>query len=164
MYQLPNLGQGKQRHHPYKVTRGVFSPYCTCSLGLHVSTERTVTTVQSAALQPPLAGLLPLQQFSWQDVSIIAAPAVNCVARVIVRGVKKKKKSCAETAWAKETSVEPQWMHATSLSPVDLSRFGCHGQCICHNVSAPLSQPSTALAGVKSFIFLFISGLGSHLS
>lgn len=96
MYQLPNLGQGKRRHHPYKVTRGVFSPYYTCSLGLHISTVRTVTTVQSAALQPLLAGLLPLQQFSWQDVSIIAASAVNCVAWVIVRGVKKKPKKCVQ--------------------------------------------------------------------
>lgn len=167
MHRLPNLGRGKQRHHPYKVTRGVSSPYRTCSLGLHVSTARIVTTVQSAAVQPLRAGLPPLQQFSWQDVSIIAAPAVNCMARVIVRGVKKKKrkkKACAETASAQQTSAEPQWPHATSLSPVDLSRFGCHGQCICHNVSAPLSQPSPALAGVKSFIFLFISGLGSHLS
>lgn len=73
---------------------------------------------------------------------------------------KKKKMLCAEATSAKE----PQWTRATPTSPVALSRFACHGQCICHSVSTPWSQGSLALASVKSFISLFISGLGSHLS
>lgn len=93
MYRLPNLGRGKQRHHPHKVTRGVFSPYCTCSLGLQrFRRVRSHNCPKRRSPAPLLAGPLPLQQFSWQDVSIIAAAAVNCVARVIVRGVKREKK------------------------------------------------------------------------
>lgn len=53
---------------------------------------------------------------------------------------------------------EPQWTRATPTSPVAVSRFACHGQCICHSVSTRWSQASPALASVKSFISLFISG------
>lgn len=82
--------QGKWWLHPHEVTRGIFSPYCTCSLGLHISTECTNTRVQHSALQPQLAGTLPLPLISWQAVGIIAVPAVNCQAQVIVRGVDRR--------------------------------------------------------------------------
>lgn len=62
------------------------------------------TQPSNTVLQPRLVGSLPLPLVSWQVVSIIAAPAVNCEAQVIVRGVDRR----AETALAKGTSVEPR--------------------------------------------------------
>ena len=128
---------GKRWHHPHGVTWGIFSPYCTCSLGLHISTGCTHTSVQHSAAQPLLAGSLPPPLVSWQAVSIIAVPAVNCEAQVIVRGVDRH----AEMASARGMSVEPQWAHATPSSRADSARFGFCGQCICHNVSTPCSSP-----------------------
>lgn len=128
-------------YHPHQVTRGIFSPYCTCSLGLHISTVCTIISVERRALQPQLAGSLPLPFVSWQAVSIITAPAVNCKAQVIVRGVDRR----AEAASASVTSVELRWTRATPVSLADLARSGCYGQGICHNVSTPCSsllQPS----------------------
>lgn len=147
--------RGKWWHHPHEVTWGVFSPYCTCSLGLHISTECTNTTVQHSVLQPRLVGSLPLPLVSWQVVSIIAAPAVNCEAQVIVRGVDRR----AETALAKGTSVEPRWARATLSSPADLARFDCYGQCICHNVSTRCSSPLWPSQGWNHSSFYSSPGL-----
>lgn len=45
-----------------KVTCWRLSPHCTCSLGLHVSTKGSLTTVKTLACCHFL-------QFSWQDIS-----------------------------------------------------------------------------------------------
>lgn len=66
---------------------------------------------------------------------IIAVSAVNCKAQVIVHGVDRR---ASALAWG--MSVETRWTHATPPSLADLARFGCYGQCICHNVSTPCSS------------------------
>lgn len=143
LFWLRNSWLRKRCYHPHQVTWGIFSPYCTCSLGLHISTEYTITSVERRALQPQLAGTLPLPFVSWQAVSIITVPAVNCKAQVIVRGVDRR----AEAASASGTSVELRWTHATPASLADSARFGCYGQCICHNVSTPCSSLLQPLQG-----------------
>lgn len=121
----------------YEVTWGTFSPYCTCSLGFCIFIERTNTINQCNTSQTYLAGSLPPLLVSWQAISIIAVPTVNCKTQVIVCGVYR----CAEVVLAKGTSAELRWTHATPLSLADSSRFCCCGQCICHNVSTPCSTP-----------------------
>lgn len=155
MFHLRRSWPGKRRRHPLGVTRGVFSPYRTCSLGLHASTERANTTVRRRRSPAPAirwhaatsTRLLARRQRH------IAAPAVNCEAQVIVRGADRQRGG---------TSVERTPPPPPSLA--DWARFGRYGQCICHDVSTPCSSPLWPLAGVKSFIFLFISGLRSHSS
>lgn len=132
-----NSWLAKWWRHPYEVTWGISSLYCTCSLGLCVPTERTNTINQCNASQTYLAGFLPPSLISWQAISIIAVPVVNCKAQVIVCGVYR----CAEVVPAKGTSAELRWTHATPLSLADSFRFCCRGQCICHNVSTPCSAP-----------------------
>lgn len=148
---------GKRWHHPHEVTWGIFSPYRTCSLGLRISTECTNTSVQRSAPQAQLAGSPPLPLVCWRAVSIIAAPAVNCEAQVIVRGADRR----AETAPARGTSVEPRWAHATPSpsSHADSARFGCYGQCICHNVSTPCSSPLWPSQGWNHSSFYSSPGL-----
>lgn len=120
------------------------SPYCTCSLGLHVSTKGSLTTLKTLCSEAPA---------SWPADTFYSSPGRTSALQ--------KKKGCVQEA---TSAKEPQWTRATPTSPGGPSRFGCHGQCICHSVSTPSSQASLALAAMKSFIFLFISGLGSHFS
>ena len=44
---------GKWWHHPREVTWGILSPYCTCSLGLRISTECTHTQPSNSVLSCP---------------------------------------------------------------------------------------------------------------
>lgn len=97
----------------HMVTWGIISPYCTCSLGLCIFTNCTNAIIQCNAFRTYLAGILPSLLVSWQAVSIIPVPAVNCKAQVIVCGVYR----CAEWSWQKARL--PNWdEHMPSLCPL----------------------------------------------
>lgn len=131
----------------HRLTCGSLVPDCTCSLGLRVSTERSLS-LPTATLWPPEAPAAGLQPLS---TLLLAGHQLH-----------ERKRKCRVPR--RHRRKEPQWTPATPASPVAVSRFACHGQCICHSVSTRWSGASLALASVKSFISLFISGLGSHLS
>ncbi len=142
LFQLRNLGQGSDGSIHMK-SHGASSHLTAPVLLASTFSPSAQTQLSYARLSSLLAGLPPLPLVSWQAVSIISMPAGNCEAQVIIRGVERP----TEMASARGTSVEQRWARATFWSPADLARFGCSGQCICHNVSTPCSSPLEFLQG-----------------
>lgn len=78
---------------------------------------------------------------SWHTVSIIAAPAVNCEAQVIVCKVdthvrRRRAKEELLLSYIERVS-SPHPLHPLLIRP----SCACCGQCICHNTSTPCSSP-----------------------
>lgn len=101
MFQLRNLGweSGGTIH----MKSPGASSHLTAPVLLASTFPLSAQTVQRSALQPQLAGSPPLPLVSWQAIGIIAVPAVNWEAQVIVRGVDRR-----ASASARGTSVGPR--------------------------------------------------------
>lgn len=127
-----------------KATCRSFSPHCACSLGLHVSTRGSLTTVKTLCSEAP-AG--------WPAATFYSSPGRTSALRktkAVCRGDIGKKSHSGPVPPQRPLVVCPGLVATVSVF-VTVSAL-------------PRLRPHWPSPPMKSFIFLFISGLGSHFS
>ncbi len=97
LFQLRNLGQESGGSIHMKSPGA--SSHLTAPVLLASTFPPRAQTQLSVAVRSSLevAGLLPPPLVSWQAVSIIAVPAGNCEAQVIIHGVDRLAKTCKDS-------------------------------------------------------------------
>lgn len=127
--------------HPQQVTWGLFFLDCTCSLGLCIFKDYAQVCVFGATTASFLL-------HCCHPCSPFGCIIFYTCTGVIVRGVDAP-------ASAKGTSVNLCWVWATPSSLLIWPGLVAMVSVFCHNVSSPCCRT----LWMKSFIFLFISGL-----